>query len=273
MLDELQLIDSELYKERRSNSMSTNYNRLINNLEALHLSNMALNISDYLGMIANGSKTPVDALYELTEKECIFQREKAIKSCVKTAGFPFEKTLKDFDFAFQPSINKEEMEDYASLRFLENNENILFIGSSGTGKTHLATSIGIEAAKNRYSVHYIAFHDLINELKKAEMENRLEKRIKAFVRYKLLIIDEIGYLNYDKNAGNLFFQLISKRYEQRSTIVTSNRSLAKWGEIFGDAVIANAILDRLLYHSHIVNIVGPSYRTKDIMESLNDSDN
>lgn len=157
--------------------MSTNYNRLINNLETLHISNMALNISDYIGMIANGSKTPVDALYELTEKECTFQCEKAIKSCVKTAVFPL-KTLRDFDFAFQPSINKEEMEDYASLRFLENNENILFIGSSGTGKTHLATSIRIEAAKNRYSVHHIAFHDLINELKKQKWKIDLKKELK-----------------------------------------------------------------------------------------------
>lgn len=252
--------------------MSTNYNKLINNLEALNLTTISANLSRYLDLMADGTKTPVDALYELTEKECVFKHEKAIRACIKTAGFPFEKTIDDFDFSFQPSVSKEEIEDLASLRFLENNENILFIGSSGVGKTHLATAIGIEASRNRYSVHYITFHDLITELKKAEMESRLDKRLKSFVRYKLLIIDEIGYLNYDREAGNLFFQLISKRYEKRSTIITSNRSLSKWGDIFGDPVIANAILDRLLYHSHIVNIVGPSYRTKDLLDVLSEDE-
>lgn len=223
-------------------------------------------------MIANGTKKPVDALYELTEKECILRHKKAIRACIKTAGFPFEKTVRDFDFSFQPSVSREEIEDLESLRFIEANENVLFIGSPGVGKTHLATAIGIEASRNRYSVHYITFQDLINELKKAELENRLEKRIKAFVRYKLLIVDAIGYINFDQQFGNLFFQLISKRYEKRSMIITSNRSLSKWGEIFGDPVIANAILDRLLFHSHIGNIVGPSYRTKDLLEVLQDEE-
>lgn len=252
--------------------MPTNYNKLLNNLETLNLTTISANLSEYLNMIADGKKTPVDALYELTEKECVFKHEKAIRACIKTAGFPFEKTIRDFDFSFQPSVNREEIEDLSSLRFIEANENILFIGSPGVGKTHLATAIGIEASRNRYSVHYITFQDLITELKKAEIENRLDKRIKAFVRYKLLIVDEIGYLNYDQQAGNLFFQLISKRYEKRSTIITSNRSLSKWGEIFGDPVIANAILDRLLFHSHIVNIVGPSYRTRDILDVLQEDD-
>lgn len=106
------------------------------------------------------------------------------------------------------------------------------------------------------------------QLKKAENENRLDQRLKSFTRYKLLIIDEIGYINLDKQSANLFFQLISRRYEQRSTIITTNKSLSKWAEIFGDPVIANAILDRLLHHSHIVSIVGPSYRTKDVLDSL-----
>ena len=122
---------------------------------------------------------------------------------------PFTKTVDDYDFNFQPSVNKKEIEDFMSLRFIENNENILFIGSSGVGKTHLATAIGIEAAKNRYSVYFISCQELISQLKKADQENRLEQRLKAFTRHKLLIIDEIGYLNLDVEAANLFFQLIS----------------------------------------------------------------
>lgn len=171
------------------------------------------------------------------------------------AGFPFEKTINDFDFSFQPSINKSEIEDYTTLRFMENNENILFIRSSGTGKTHLATSIGIEAAKHRKSVYFITCQELMLQLKCAESENRLDQRLKFFTCQKLLIIDEIGYINLDKEDANMFFQLISRRYEQQSTI-------------FGDSVIANAILDRLLHHSHIVSIVGPSYRIKDVMDSF-----
>lgn len=250
--------------------MSTNYTRLLNNLEEMKLNTIKDNLPSYIDMINQGSKNVVDALYELTEKEKHLKKERAISACVHTAGFPFYKKLEDFDFQFQPSINKNEIIDYGTLRFMENNENILFIGSSGVGKTHLATAIGIEAARNRYSVYFISCQNLIFQLKKAENENRLEQRLKAFTRYKLLLIDEIGYINLDKGAANLFFQLISMRYEQKSTIITTNRSLSKWGEVFGDAIIANAILDRLLHHAHVVNIVGPSYRTKDILDALDE---
>ena len=166
-------------------------------------------------MINSGEKSTVDALYELPEKEMDLKEKRAIKACVHTAGFPFEKTINDFDFSFQPSINKSEIEDYTTLRFMENNENILFIGSSGTGKTHLATSIGIEAAKHRKSVYFITCQELMLQLKRAESENRLDQRLKFFTRQKLLIIDEIGYINLDKEDANLFFQLISRQYEQR----------------------------------------------------------
>lgn len=248
--------------------MSTNYIKLLNNLEELKIGAMRDNLSSYLDMIQEGKKSVVDALYELTEKEKESRSRKAIKACVMTAGFPFHKTIEDFDFGFQPSVHKEEIEDYLSLRFLEGNENILFIGSPGVGKTHLATSIGIRAAEQRYSVYFISCQDLIGRLIKAEKEGRLEKRIKMYNRYRLLIIDEIGYINFDKNSANLFFQLISKRYENKSTILTTNKNLSKWNEIFSDAVIANAILDRLLHHAHIVNIIGQSYRTKDVLEEI-----
>lgn len=248
--------------------MDTNYNKLLNNLEELKLYTMKEYMSSYIDMITSGTKTIVDSLYELTEKEKDIKKQRAIKACVHTAGFPFDKTIDDFDFGFQPSVNRKEIEDYATLRFMENNENILFVGSSGTGKTHLATAIGIEAARHRNSVYFISCQELILQLKKAEHENRLDQRLKAFTRHKLLIIDEIGYINLDKESANLFFQLISRRYEQKSTIITTNKNLSKWGEIFGDAVIANAILDRLLHHSHIVSIVGPSYRIKDVIDTL-----
>lgn len=140
------------------------------------------------------------------------------------------------------------------------------------GKTHLATAIGIEAAKNRNSTYFINCNDLILQLKRAHLENRLETRLKFFAKYKLLIIDEVGFLPLDSESSNLLFQLITKRYEKHSTIITTNKSLSRWGEIFGDNVLANAILDRLIHHSHIINITGKSYRTKDKMSMIEDED-
>ncbi len=246
--------------------MQNNYNKLMNNLEALGLNLFKANMGTYLNYIESNSKTFVDALYELSEMEVGLRTERAMNACVKVANFPFIKTLEDFDFSFQPSINKEQIINYKYLRFIENKENIVFIGSPGVGKTHLATAIGIEAAKLRTSTYFISCSDLILQLKRAHLENRLEQRLKFFAKYKLLIIDEVGFLPLDIESSNLLFQLIAKRYEKNSTIVTTNKSLSRWGEIFGDPVIANAILDRLLHHSNVINIVGRSYRTKDIID-------
>ena len=149
-----------------------------------------------------------------------------------------------------------------------NKENILFYGTPGTGKTHLATAIGIEAARKRNITYFITCHDLIQTLRKAHDENRLESRLKHFSKYKLLIIDEIGYLPVDKTGANLLFQLIAKRYEHNSTIITTNQPFSKWGDVFSDSMLANAILDRLLHHSHVLKMVGPSYRTKDYYDLL-----
>lgn len=246
-----------------------NYQLLQRNLQDLKLTQMSLKIDEYITKINEDKISIVDALCELTSREIEVKNFNATNAMVKVAGFPHLKEIKDFDFDFQPKINKQQFLDFESLRFLENNSNIILIGNSGVGKTHLATSIGIAAAKKRISTYFIKCQDLIEQLKKAYLENKLYSRIKHFSKYKLLIIDEIGYLPIGEQEAKMFFQLIDRRYEKKSTIVTSNINLSNWNEVFVDSMLASAILDRLVHHSSIVNILGSSYRTATALSKIN----
>jgi DNA replication protein DnaC len=245
-----------------------NYQELNKNLKDLKLYQISIKLSEYIEKINENKIGVAEALLELTNQELEVKNYNATHAMVKVAGFPHLKEVKDFDFNFQPKINKQQFLDFESLRFLENNNNILLIGNSGVGKTHLATAIGIAAAKKRVSTYFIKCHDLISQLKKAHIENRLETRIKHFSKYRLLIIDEIGYLPIGEEEAKMFFQLIDMRYEKKSTIITSNINLSDWGKIFSDSLIASAILDRLVHHSSIVNILGNSYRTASALSKL-----
>ncbi|MDX8337493.1 IS21-like element helper ATPase IstB [Candidatus Cetobacterium colombiensis] len=245
-----------------------NYNKVLSNLEELKLDKIRTFLPNYLNSIKDKDISIVDILYELTEKEVEFKNQRASRIQVVVSAFPFEKEVRDFDFLYQPSVNKSQILDLESLRFLENKENIVFVGTSGVGKTHLAVALGMAAAKKRYSVYFIPCHDLILNLKKAYNENRLEARLKHYAKYQLLVIDEIGYLPLDRTGANLLFQLITKRYEVNSTIITTNQVFSKWGDMFSDNTLAAAILDRLLHHSHIIKITGPSYRLKGKIEEF-----
>ena len=245
-----------------------NYQELNKNLKDLKLYQISIKLSEYIEKINENKIGVAEALLELTNQELEVKNYNATHAMVKVAGFPHLKEVKDFDFNFQPKINKQQFLDFESLRFLENNNNILLIGNSGVGKTHLATAIGIAAAKKRVSTYFIKCHDLISQLKKALIENRLDTRIKHFSKYRLLIIDEIGYLPIGEEEAKMFFQLIDMRYEKKSTIITSNINLSDWGKIFSDSLIASAILDRLVHHSSIVNILGNSYRTASALSKL-----
>lgn len=224
---------------------------------------MIAHLDDTIDFMNKNELSFIDTLIKLTDYEIDMKEANMIKSMVKVGAFPHLKEVKDFDFEFQPSINKQQILDFTTLRFIEQKENIVFLGTSGVGKTHLATAIGIAAAKKRTSTYFIKCNELILNLKKAKLENRLESRLKHYAKYKLLIIDEIGYLPIDAEDAKLFFQLIDMRYEQKSTILTTNASFNTWSDIFQDPKIANAILDRVLHHATVVNIIGDSYRLKD----------
>lgn len=243
--------------------MITEHEQLMKNLTYLKMNEMSMHLNETIDFINNNSLSFEEGLLKLTNYEIDYKEKSAINAMVKTGAFPHFKELKDFDFSYQESINKTEMQDYANLRFITEKENIVFLGSSGVGKTHLATAIGIAAAKKRISTYFIKCTDLIMQLKKAQLENRLEQRIKHFTSYGLLIIDEMGYLPINKEDSKLFFQIIDKRYEVKSTIFTTNINFNNWDEMFMDPVIASAILDRVLHHAHVVQITGKSYRLKD----------
>ncbi len=240
----------------------TEHEKLLENLEYLKMKEMGMHLDETIDFINKNNLSFTEGLIKLTNYEIDHKEASMIKAMVKVGAFPHQKELKDFDFTFQENINKEEILEFTSHRFIHQNENIVFIGSSGVGKTHLSTSIGISAAKKRISTYFIKCHDLIAQLKKAKLENRLEDRLRHFTKYKLLIIDELGYLPIEKEDSKLFFQLIDRRYEKRSTIMTTNINFSSWDNIFMDPVIANAILDRVLHHAHVVQITGKSYRLK-----------
>lgn len=243
---------------------TSNYLRLKENLEYLKLKQFSLHLDE---LIAERNTSLVEALLKLTDYEVDTKRINAANQMVKTAAFPALKDLSSFDFSFQPSIDERQIKDLCSLAFLENNENIVFLGSSGVGKTHLSISIGIEAARQRYSTYFIKCSNLLENLKKAQDENRLEARLKHYASYRLLIIDELGYLPISEGDERLLFQLIDRRYEKKSTIVSTNINFSDWEAIFYDIRIANAILDRILHHCSVIQILGDSYRLKDIVKN------
>lgn len=243
--------------------MNNSYQQLVQNLEYLKLRQMTEHLGEVVDFSISNQLSFIDTLLKLTNFEIDVREHNMVQSMVKVGAFPHRKEINEFDFEFQPSINRQQILDFLSLRFLEKNENIVFLGPSGVGKTHLATSIGIAAAKKRTSTYFIKCHDLIQNLKRAKLENRLEARLKHYTKYKLLIIDEIGYLPIDAEDAKMFFQLIDMRYERRSTILTTNINFKAWEEVFQDTKIANAILDRILHHATVVSIIGHSYRIKD----------
>ena len=252
-------------------SSSSAYTRITDNLKFLKSKESLDVIDKTLDYVNKNNLSFIDGFLYFTEAQVERKKANLISHSVKMAGFPKMKTLAEFDFDYQPSINQQQIHDLNSLRFIEKLENVVFYGNSGVGKTHLATAIGITAAQNRNSTYFIKCAELMEILHKAQLEGRLVERLKKFCGYKLLIIDELGYLPISKEDSKLFFQLIDRRYERNSTIITTNINFSQWDEIFGDALIADAIIDRLLHHATVVTIKGKSYRLQNILYGDNET--
>ncbi|WP_262029772.1 IS21-like element helper ATPase IstB [Microvirga sp. Mcv34] len=218
--------------------------------------------------LEQGEISALEAIDTLLSEELTLRENSRIKTGLRMARLATIKTLSGFDFAFQPSLDRDRILTLAQLGFIGRCEVVHFLGPPGTGKSHLATALGVEAVKAGKSVYFCTLADLIGTLARAEREGRLAERIRFFCRPALLIVDEIGYLPVVSGGGNLFFQLVNARYERGAMILTSNRGFAEWGEVFGDPVVATALLDRLLHHAVVIQIEGSSYRLRQHAELM-----
>jgi DNA replication protein DnaC len=212
--------------------------------------------------VERGETTALEAIDRLLADELAWRETRRIRTALVMARLASVKTLAGFDFAFQPSLDRSRIFALAELGFIDRSEVIHFLGPPGTGKSHLAIALGIEAVKAGRSVYFATLADIVSVLAKAEREGQLRERIRFFCRASLLIVDEIGYLPVIPGGGNLFFQLVNARYERGAMILTSNRGFAEWGDVFGDPVVATALLDRLLHHASVIQIEGSSYRLR-----------
>lgn len=216
-----------------------------------------------LSRIEQGEVSALEAIEALLGEEYTTRESRRIKMALQTARLTTVKSLSGYDFSFQPGLDRHRVMALAELDFIERKQCVHFLGPPGTGKSHLAIALGFEAVKAGKSVFFATLAELVDSMRKAEREGKLRERVKFLSRYSLLIVDEIGYLPLGSGGGNLFFQLVNACYERSAMIMTSNRGFGEWAEIFGDAVVATALLDRLLHHAVVIPIEGNSYRLRE----------
>src|SRR5271166_2334077 len=234
--------------------------RIRSHLVSLRMPRALEALDHVVQQLERGQASAIEAIETLLAEELTIRESRRIKAALQMARLTPIKTLSGFDFSFQPSLERGQVMALAALDFIDRHEVVHFIGQSGTGKSHLAIALGVEAVRAGRSVYFSPLADIIDSLARAEREGRLRERIRFLCRSSLLIIDEIGYLGV--GAGNVFFQLVNARYERGAMILTSNRGFAEWGKVFGDPVVATALLDRLLHHAVVVHIEGASYRLR-----------
>jgi DNA replication protein DnaC len=243
-------------------SMPATLDRIRRHLVGLRMPRSLEVLEHLLRQLERGEISALEAIDNLLDEELSLREGRRVKAALKMGRLLNVKTLAGFDFSFQPSLDRNRILTLAGLDFIDRHEVVHFLGQPGCGKTHLAIALAVEAVKAGRSVYFTTLAELIGSLAKAEREGSLRERIRFLCRPQLLVVDEIGYLPVVAGGGNLFFQLVAARYERGAMILTSNRGFAEWGEVFGDTVVATALLDRLLHHAVVVRIEGASYRLR-----------
>ena len=236
--------------------------RVGEHLVRLRLGAVATRLDAILSEAARNEPSYLAFLDQLLCEELHAKQTKRVAMGIQIAHFPVAKTLEEFDFKFQPSIDAKLVRELATGRFIANGENVLFFGPPGVGKTHLAIALGRAAIETGHSALYVSATALIAALAKAHAEGRLADQLSFYAKPKLLIVDELGYLPLERSSAHVFFQLVTRRYERGSILLTTNQPVTQWGHVFGDEMIAAAVLDRLLHHSHTLVVSGESYRLK-----------
>ncbi len=231
--------------------------------EIIGLPHMAVVYDHHAEEASRNSISYLEFLDKLLWEEIAAKRERAARTNLKLAKLPYIKALNSFDFAFQPSANQRKINELKLLGFVERAENVIFLGPPGVGKTHLAVGLAVEAIQQGRTAYFLSAHELITVIKENISSGRIHRKLKALSKPDILIIDEVGYAAMEPEIAHYFFQIVSNRYEKGSIILTSNKSYGSWGDVFGDTVVATAILDRLLHHSTTINIKGDSYRIKE----------
>jgi len=232
-------------------------------LNGLGLKAVESRLESLLEQAAKTEPSYADFLQDVLGCEVDARRGRYLRARLQLAHLPFVKNFDQFDFGFQPSIDERQIRELRTLRFIHEASNVIFLGPPGVGKTHLSVALAEAAIQSGFGAYFMTAHDLVSDLGRAYREGRLDRRMRVYLAPRVLIIDEMGYLPLDELGATIFFQLVSARYERGSIILSSNKSYGDWGSIFGDPIIATAILDRLLHHSTTINIRGESYRLKD----------
>lgn len=229
----------------------------------LGLPHLADNIDTLLKRAEADTMGYLDFIDLALEEELAEREGRRFRTSLKLSGLPHHKTLDEFEFPFQPDLDTRKVRDLATLAFVERKANVALLGPPGVGKTHLAVALAIAACQAGFSIYFTTLDDLVRKLKDAERAGRFARQLQTFMRPAVLVVDEVGYLPLDRAEANMFFQLVSRRYERGAIILTSNKAFSEWGNVFSDDVLATAILDRLLHHCDVLSINGPSYRLKD----------